>query len=83
MAGRERRSAVTGVGDGRFVETLIPGNCQAERQSSVAVVVAGAAQPDQLRGDRVDAVEAYDGGLPVGQRLPQREGGADAVGDAR
>jgi hypothetical protein len=79
---RQRRLAVTGVGDGRFIETLIPGNCQAERQSSVAVVVAGAAQPDKLGSDGVDGVEAHDGGLPVIQRLLQREGGADVLGDA-
>jgi hypothetical protein len=38
------------------VERLLPGNCQADRQSGMAVVMLGASQPDHLGGDRIDRV---------------------------
>ena len=83
MTGRQRPAAVVGVGDRGFVEPLIPGNCQAKRQSSTAVVVARAAQPDQLGGHGVDGGETDNGGLPRRQRLAQPGHGPRPVGDPR
>ena len=81
MTGRQRPAAAVGVGDRGFVEPLIPGNCQAKRQSSTAVVVARAAQPDQLGGNGVDGGETHNGGLPRRQRLAQPGHGPRPVGD--
>ena len=81
LTGRQRPAAVVGVGDRGFVEAVIPGNCQAKRQSSTTVVVARAAQPDQLGGDRVDGAETHNGGLPGRQRLAQPWHGSRPVGD--
>ena len=83
MTGRQRPAAVVGVGDRGFVEPLIPGNCQAKRQSSTAIVVARAAQPDQLGGHGVDGGETDDGGLPGRQRLAQTGHRPHPVGDPR
>lgn len=44
--------------DPLLVESLVPGNCQAQRQSSVTVVVAGAPQADEFGGHRIDPVVA-------------------------
>jgi hypothetical protein len=43
-------------------------------------VVSSAAQTHELGRDRVDAIEAYDSGLPALQRLRQRVTRALAVG---
>jgi hypothetical protein len=42
------------IGDRRLVETGVPGTCQAKGQSGLAVVIAGAVQPNELGGDRVE-----------------------------
>jgi hypothetical protein len=78
---RRQRPAVVGVSDRSFVESLIPGNCQAERQSSSTVVVARAAQPDELGRNGVDGGETHDGGLPGRQCIAQRGCGLHPVGD--
>ena len=66
LAGAESRV------DPVLVESVGRGNCQAERQSSVTVVVGRTPQADELGGDRVDAVVA-DGGCCIAmQRTMQR-----------
>lgn len=51
------------------LETLLPGNCQAQRQSSPAVVIARAAQPYELGSDGVDAVDTHDSRRELTQRI--------------
>ena len=41
-------------GDGGFIETILFGNCQTNRESSFAVVVARTTQPHELCGDGVE-----------------------------
>jgi hypothetical protein len=53
---------------------VLLGNCQAERHSGVAVVVAGAAEPDQLGRDGIQTREPHD------RRLPRVERPADDLG---
>lgn len=54
-----------------LVESLLLGNCPANAQSSAAVVMIGAPEPNQLGCDRVDLVEADDRCLPFRKRERQ------------
>jgi hypothetical protein len=56
--------------DRRLVEACCRGNCQADAQSSAAVVVPCAAQANEFGGDRVDAIESYDRSGKAPERRP-------------
>ena len=48
--------------NGGFIESGIPGNCQAYGQSSAAVVMPGATQSDELSGDGIYAWHPHNRG---------------------
>ena len=50
------------------VVLAVPGNCQADRQSGVALVVLGRPYPYDFGRDRIDTVEGDDQRLPSGDR---------------
>jgi len=66
-----------------FIESVLGGNCRPERQSGVAVVMAGTTQPDQFGGERVDLILANRSRLPLHQRVDKRCSGVGASGQAR
>ena len=60
---------------------MLRGNCQAERHSGVAVVVAGAAEAHELRRDDIQPREPDDCRLPFIERLGKLRGRPHAVRD--
>ena len=67
MGVREVGAGRAELGDEFLVETVLLGNCRAQRQSSVAVVVRGAPKPHQLGRDRVDGIVAHGGRRELGE----------------
>ena len=74
--------ALVELGDEVLVESVVLGNCRAQGQSGVAVVIRRTAQADQLRRDRVDAVVADGGSGEAHERAEQLAVGACAGCDA-
>lgn len=66
---REVLAVADGVLYALFIKSCIRGNCQANRESRVAVVMGGTSQTYQFGGDRVDCVVAHRGSTEAAERF--------------
>ena len=80
---RRERTSVGRVDlrDSCLVETFVPGNCQADRESSAAVVIASAAHSYQLGRHRLYRVESHDRRGELSERPAQCGSSCDAGWD--
>ena len=56
----------------RLSSDILPGNCQAEGESGLAIVVAGAAEADELGRERIESREQHRLGVQILDGLPER-----------